>query len=191
MKKSLIFFTICIGTLTSAFSKNRDTKFLITAHKPDGIYLLDSTGKTLWKQNQINHPQGVDFAENGAIFCSELFGAKMINRDHSIAWEYKSKFQNPVAQVLENGRFLVGLEGVGKLAEINENGEIEKTVQLDSKNQQKHGQFRFCQKTETGTYLVPLTAEGLVKEYKADGSVVQILEILKTCSAIRLKMETR
>ena len=46
-------------------------------------------------------------------------------------------------------------------------------VQLATTEKTPHAQFRMCRKTPEGTYLVPFTAEGAVREYDHDGKVIR------------------
>lgn len=189
MNKGFLMGGILLGLLSGALAQGPD-KYLITAHHPNGIYLLDSGGKVTWKHTAIRHPQDVDIDKAGNIFCSEIPGAQLIAPDHSVLWKYSTPegTQNPVAQILADGRFLVGNEGPGNLLEIDESGKTLKEIPLVPTSTVSHGQFRFCQRTPQGTYLVPLTKDQTVKEYAADGSVACDFGQFKVpVSAIRLK----
>ncbi|MDF7824838.1 hypothetical protein P4B35_12505 [Pontiellaceae bacterium B12227] len=164
--------------------------FLFTSHKPDGIHKVDSSGKILWTYSDIRHPQDFDVDAEGNIFCSEIPGAKMISNDGKLLWRYDvpEGCQNPVAQFLGNGRFLIGNEGPGKLLEVDAGGETLTTIQLSPKDRRKHGQFRFCRKTPQGTYLAPMTADGTVHEVSNDGKILKDFGLFtQPVSAIRLK----
>ncbi len=164
-------------------------QYVITSHKPDTITRMDPDGTVTWQFTDIQHPQDFDIAPDGSIFCSQIPGAMLIKPDGTVAWTYDvpEGSQNPVAQFLENGRFLIGNEGPGQLAEINPSGAHLKTIQLSPVSDANHGQFRFARKTLEGTYLAPLTKDGLVHEYAEDGTIVQDFgKFTQPVSAIRL-----
>ncbi len=46
-------------------------------------------------------------------------------------------------------------------------------VKLETSVEEPHAQFRMCRKTPQGTYLVPFTAEGAVREYDREGTVIR------------------
>lgn len=186
MNKRWLISGIVLGALSGAMAQ----EYLISAHQPNGIYMLDAAGEISWKETNLPHPQDIDFAPAGAIFSSEKNGARLIGPDHELKWKYTAPAtcQNPVAQVLADGRYLVGNEGPGTLLEIDARGRTLTEIPLSPCSKGHHGQFRFCRKTPQGTYLGTLTNEGRVKEYQADGAVVCDFGAFKTpVSAIRLQ----
>ncbi|MCF7849487.1 MAG: PQQ-binding-like beta-propeller repeat protein, partial [Kiritimatiellales bacterium] len=163
--------------------------FMFTSHKPDSVTIIDETGNIKWQSTDIKHPQAAQVLPDGSVFSSQIPGAKMIGKDGKTKWEYSvpDGCQNPVAQVLGNGRFLVGNEGPCQLHEIDASGKVHKTIQLESSFTKSHGQFRLCRKTVQGNYLVPFTKEGAVREYDGDANVVRDFGAFDTpVSAIRL-----
>ncbi|MEX0320815.1 MAG: hypothetical protein AB3N63_01570 [Puniceicoccaceae bacterium] len=164
-------------------------QFVITSHRPDTITRMDADGMINWQFTDIDHPQDFDIATDGSIFCSQTSGAKLIKPDGSVAWTYEvpEGCENPVAQFLENGRLLIGNEGPGQLAEINPSGAHLKTIPLSPVSEVTHGQFRFARKTSEGTYLTPLTKDGMVHEYAEDGTILNDFGKFKQpVSAVRL-----
>ncbi len=170
--------------------------FLFTAHSNGGqVSLVNGSGEIVWTIN-AKHPQRADVSPDGkSIFISESHGAKMVDKQSKkILWEYvtpKVKWdgedaqkvkkgdtvwlENPVAQILGDGRFLVGNEGKSSLIEINSKGEELKRIVSESLRRVRHGEFRLASKTPAGTYLFPLLESSLLTEYDADGN--QILRI--------------
>lgn len=157
--------------------------------------MANDKGEILWTAS-ANHPQRADVSKDGkTVFISESHGAKMIDKEtKKVIWEYKTpktawtgkesnklkkgdmvKLENPVAQILGDGKYLVGNEGKSKLIEINDKGETLKEIVSESLNVVKHGEFRLASKTKEGTYLFPLLESSLLTEYDANGK--QILRI--------------
>ena len=149
---------------------------MISAHAPEQITVLDQDGKTLWsigEQEGVEHPQDAAVLDGGTVVFSVLHGAKAVRiSDKKELWSYTTPgdAQNPVAQPLDGGYFLVGNEGPCRLLEINAEGEVRKEVKVDDcPFKGTHGQFRFCRKTPEGTYLFPMVNAGLLREYDASG----------------------
>ena len=161
--------------LDRAEAETAAAAFLVSSHRPDALSFIDAGGKILRQITEVKHPQDVAELPDGRIFSSEISGAGMFDPEGKVLWQYRAPegSQNPVAQVLGEDRFLVGNEGPCRLREINSKGETLKMIQLTSSVDRNHGQFRFCRKTAEGTYLVPFTNEGAVREYDENGNVVR------------------
>ena len=153
-----------------------DRLILISSHAPDQIAIVDAAGRSVWsigEEEGVNHPQDAAVTDEGTVFFSVITGAKMVRlSDKRLLWSYSTPegTQNPVAQPLGEGRFLVGNEGPCRLLEIDAQGEIKRTIQVsDCPFSGSHGQFRFCRKTPEGTYLFPMINAQILREYDADG----------------------
>ncbi len=171
-------------------------KFLFTAHSDGGIVAIaDDNGKIHWSM-PARHPQRADISSDGKfIFISEIHGARMVDMaSKKTIWAYKCPtvtwsgvetkkikkgdkitLENPVAQILEKDRFLVGNEGRSTLLEINSKGEVLKEIKGESENVVKHGEIRLASKDEQGRYIFPMTASSLLTVYNSDGK--QLLRI--------------
>ena len=196
VKKSLIFVMISLaGVSANAYN------FLFTAHDKGVVAIANNKGKIFWSID-ANHPQRADMSEDGKfVFISELNGARMVEvATKKNVWTYtcpeivwngadsgkikkggKVQCQNPVAQILDKDRFLVGNEGKSMLLEIDSKGKTLKEIKTESLNPAFHGEFRLASKTKQGTYLIPLLGSSLLTEYDAAGK--QILRV-KTPSGV-------
>jgi hypothetical protein len=112
---------------------------------------------------------------NGNILTTHYQGVREVTRDRQIVWEFKTEKPNevPSCQPLPDGNVLIGIVGECRLIEVNRRGEIVHEVRLATTEKTPHAQFRMCRKTPEGTYLVPFTAEGAVREYDAEGRVLR------------------
>ncbi len=192
-------FYMCLLILSVGFPHARSYayNFLFTSHNKNEVAVVGAGAEIVWKCSAI-HPQRADMSKDGKfIFVSERNGAKMVDvKSKKALWKYqcpevswhgvetaklkkgdKVQLENPVAQILGEDRFLVGNEGLSVLLEINSKGEVLKSIKCESLNKVKHGEFRLASKTREGTYLIPMTASGLILEYAGDGR--QILRIKK------------
>jgi len=175
----------------TAFS---DRTVMISSHSPDQIAILDANGQTLWAigtEEGVVHPQDAAVTGDGNVFFSIINGAKMVRlSDKRLLWCYTTpgEAQNPVAQPLENGLFLVGNEGPCKLLEIDSQCNIKQEIQVnDCPFKGTHGQFRFCRKTPEGTYLFPMINAQVLREYDKNGKKLRDFPTTgMSVSAIRL-----
>lgn len=174
-----VILLVWLAAGTAAFAQENaagERLLMITSHAPDQVAVIDEKGETLWSlgpEDGVEHPQDAAVTKDGNLFFSVLTGAKMVRMsDKKLLWSYTAPegTQNPVAQPLGDGLFLVGNEGPCQLLEINAQSEVKRLIKVnDSPFQGVHGQFRFCRKTPDGTYLFPMINAGILREYDADG----------------------
>ena len=147
---------------------------LFSEHEHDRVAIMNRDGEVVWEY-PLPHPQDVWMLENGNILATHYQGVQEITRDKEVVWEYRTEQPNevPNCQPLPNGNVMIGVVGECRLIEVDRGGEIVHEVKLSTTEKKPHAQFRMCRKTVDGTYLVPFTAEGAVREYAADGSVVR------------------
>jgi len=98
-----------------------------------------------------------------------------LTRDRQIVWQYTVEAPNeiPTCQPLPDGNTLIGIVGECRLIEVDRKGTVLHQIALSTTEKTPHAQFRMCRKTPAGTYLVPFTAEGAVREITADGSILR------------------
>lgn len=148
--------------------------FLATSHSLKKIYIINEKGEMVWDYPAAN-PQDVWMLANGNILTTHIRGVQEVTRDRKIVWEFKVESPNevPTCQPLPDGNVLIGIVGECRLVEVNREGKIVHEVKLGTTEKNPHAQFRMCRKTPEGTYLVPFTAEGAVREYDAAGKVLR------------------
>ncbi|MBR5837480.1 MAG: hypothetical protein IKZ84_02965, partial [Victivallales bacterium] len=115
--------------------------------------------------------------------------AREVTQDKKTVWEYNVEAPNevPSVQPLPNGNTLVGVVGQCRLVEVDRQGREVRSIQLATTVKEPHAQFRMCRQTPQGTYLVPFTAEGALREYDAAGNVVRTFPRLSSpVCAVRL-----
>ncbi len=150
-------------------------KLLVAEHAHDRVVLMDEAGavKREWK---VPHPQDAWLLPSGNLITTHVRGVRELRPDSSLVWEYKVEAPNevPSLQMLPNGNALIGVVGLCRLLEVERpSGRIVHTVQLATSVAEPHAQFRMCRQTPEGTYLVPFTAEGIVREVDRDGKVLR------------------
>jgi hypothetical protein len=147
---------------------------LIAEHAHNRVALLDERGAVVWDY-AVPHPQDAWLLPNGNILTTYYQGVREVTREKQIVWEYKTEKPNeiPCCQPLPDGNVLIGIVGECRLIEVNRQGTIVREVRLATTEQKPHAQFRMCRKTPAGTYLVPFTAEGAVREFDATGKLLR------------------
>jgi hypothetical protein len=147
---------------------------LVTEHAHNRVALLDERGEVVWDYS-VPHPQDAWLLPNGNILTTWYQGVREVTREKQIVWEYKTEKPNeiPSCQPLPDGNVLIGIVGECRLIEVNRKGEIVHEVRLETTEKKPHAQFRMCRKTPAGTYLVPFTAEGAVREFDAAGKLLR------------------
>ncbi len=147
---------------------------LFSEHANNRVAIMNRSGDIVWEY-PVPHPQDVWMLENGNILTTYYQGVREVTRDKQVVWEYKTKKPNeiPNCQPLPNGNIMIGIVGECRLIEVNRQGEIAHQVQLSTTKETPHAQFRMCRKTPENTYLVPFTAEGAVREYDHEGTVIR------------------
>ena len=98
-----------------------------------------------------------------------------------VVWSYDASKQNgnegkPIEvhafQPLANGDIMIAESGIGRIIEINRDGEIQKQFKLSIDNPHPHTDTRLVRKLDSGNYLVCHERDGAVREYDKDGKVV-------------------
>ncbi len=146
-------FLITGGT-TAIISENNEIVWQVPGHSRDGFVLA-----------------------NGNVLVSIGRDAREYTRDGEVVWKYTLQAPNRelgTAVRLENGNTMVVERGTSpRLLEISKEGKVEVTVPLKPDTANAHMQTRMARKLANGNYLVPHLLGFAVKEYKADGEVVQ------------------
>jgi hypothetical protein len=147
---------------------------LFSEHEHNRVAIMNASGEIVWEYS-VPHPQDVWMLPNGNVLTTYYQGVREVTRDKKVVWEYTTEKPNeiPNCQPLSDGNVMIGIVGECRLIEVNGGGEVVHQVQLSTTEKTPHAQFRMCRKTPEGTYLVPFTAEGAVREYDADGKVIR------------------
>lgn len=187
MKNKLMLSLAVSCAASSAFGYD----FLFTAHSNGGLVAIgNDRGEILWS-TPASHPQNADISPDGKrVFFSTIGGATMMDMtSKKVLWRYecptiewdgvetkklkkgdKVKLQNPVAQILPDGRFLVGNEGKSRLLEIDAGGSVLKEIRGETLNRVNHGEFRLATKTADGKYIFPMLSSSLLTVYDSQGN---------------------
>lgn len=103
-----------------------------------------------------------------------------------VIWTYNAAEQNGNAgknievhafQPLENGNIMIAESGVGRIIEVDRQGNLKKQIQLKINNPHPHTDTRLARKLDNGHYLACHEGDGTVREYDRNGNVVWDYEV--------------
>lgn len=112
---------------------------------------------------------------DGNIAFSYKQGARLVNLDHNIIWDYPVTEKGECHSItnLENGGFLLAISGQPAfLIELDKYGQEQRKVPFDGITANLHGQFRQVIKSRSDTYLIPLLAGKKIIEINRQGTQI-------------------
>jgi len=138
------------------------------------IHILNKAGDIVW-QVPAERPQDVWVLPNGNILFSHLRGATEVTRAKEVVWTYKVPNTSEVhaCQPLPNGSVMIAESGPMQILEVDSQGQVIKTVKLQSDETNSHRQMRCVRKLPSGNYLVGQYFDAVVREYGPDGRIIK------------------
>ena len=117
---------------------------------------------------------------NGNVLLAYTDRVVEVTREKQVVFTYQRSKENKeigTTERLANGNTLITEEGVKpRLFEVNPQGEVVVDFPLQPETDNAHMQTRMARKLKSGNYLVPHLLAFAIKEYRADGQVVQTLK---------------
>lgn len=117
---------------------------------------------------------------NGNVLLAYTDRVVEVTREKQVVFTYQRSKENKeigTTERLANGNTLITEEGVKpRLMEVNPQGEVVVDFPLQPETDNAHMQTRMARKLKNGNYLVPHLLAFAIKEYRADGQVVQTLK---------------
>lgn len=171
MKKILISFGLLVATMLSA----QESYLLVGGSGWNKIALIEkSSADIVWTHDlgPAEENNAVAAAPNGHILYSYKNGAKLIDLNHNVLWDYPAPKGTELftATNLPGGGFLLGYCGhPARLIELNAKGAVKNEVEFETGIPSVHGQFRQAIKSKKGTYIVPLMGKSAVVELDKQG----------------------
>ena len=154
----------------------RKYTFLFTEHFNNRVAICNDNGEIEW-EFKCEHPQSAWLLPDGKRVLTSSKSKAMIIRikDKKILWNYQVDSPNeiPYVQPIKHGHFVVGVEGKNTFYEFNKKGKLVNETKVDIYAQQVHGTFRFVQRTQRNTYIIPVTAENQFREVDLNGTVIR------------------
>jgi len=175
MKKQIIFFAL----LLFCCSCSKKEKLLIGGSGWQQIAIVDkASGEVEWKHdlNRGEECNKVEMTPKGRILYAYKQGAKLIDRDHQVIWDFKVNEREELhfATCQKSGGFLVAICGnPARIVELDQNGTPVKELKFDTEISNIHGQFRQILKTPQKTYLIPFMGNNKTVEMDENGRFIK------------------
>lgn len=193
MTRILLLALGCLGFLLGNAQTSQSHRFIASGHGFQKIVIVNESKEIEWEYAVDGQCNDLSMLSDSTILFSCVSGAKLINLDKEVLWEYKGEEGTEIqsASPLKNGTFLVMQNGnPAKLLEISRASTIEKELVIPTNTSKPHGQFRNVRKTNKGTYLIGYFHGGKVCEFDGRGKLIQTFKIpdnANVYSAVRLK----
>ncbi len=185
-KRILACLTILI-LAGSTLAGRADAQHRLITQGNQRLAIVGRDGQVEWEM-----PWGgihdVHVLKNGHVMVQQG-AAKVVELDpatRQIVWTYDAaaaranqgrKVEVHAFQPLDDDRILIAESGPARLIEINRQGEVLHEVRLRVDHPHPHTDTRLVRKLAQGTYLVCHEADGCVREYQADGTVIWEYEV--------------
>ncbi len=176
MKKILIALMALVVTSANA------QQYLVSGCKTNKVAVINRDGDILW-QSPVKGADSNDseVTREGNILYAYKFGAKLINRNHEVIWDFPVTFPNEdlnTATQLDNGNYLIAYCGhPAHIIELDASGKILSDITYDTGVAKVHNQFRQMCKSSRNTYLLPIMPKGIVVELSESGEVLRKVKI--------------
>lgn len=169
----LIVAVFCLGNPTAA--KN---KILVAGSGNANIVLIDKESRKVEWSHQLDRGQecnSVAMTSDGNIIYSHRTGAKIVDWNHQVIWNYEVLPTQELQSVslLNKGGYLLGICGTPALfIEIDNNGKEVNRMTLDLEIKRPHSQFRQVRQLKNQNYLIPVMSKKRVIEVTRQGDIV-------------------
>ena len=161
---------------------------IVPIHARD-VLLQGKDKLVLWQDGKIawEMPWGaihdLHQSEDGLIYVQkdmrEVCGIDPAKKE--VVWRYDASKSNGnegkrmevhAFQPLGGGKMMVAESGIGRIIEVNQDGELLKELKLKIDRPDAHRDTRLARKLENGHYLVCHEGDGTVREYDGNGTLV-------------------
>ncbi|RMF44949.1 MAG: hypothetical protein D6753_01295 [Planctomycetota bacterium] len=156
-------------------------RFIAADSSQHRIALIDEGGETEW-EFQIGPLHDLHFLPSGNVLFQTSW-TKLIEVDprtgktvwtHDVAADRaggSGRIEVHAFQRLSDGGTMIAASGARRIIELAGTGEVARTILLRVAHPHPHHDTRLVRKLPSGNYLVCHEADGVVREYRGDGSV--------------------
>lgn len=169
----LMIAVFCLNQYTAA--KN---KILVAGSGNGNIILIDKeSGSVEWshKLEKGQECNSVAMTPDGNIIYSHRTGARIVDWNHKLIWEYTVLPNQELQSVtlLNKGGYLLGICGTpAQFIEIDNKGKEVNRVELDLEIKHPHSQFRQIRQLKNQNYLIPVLSKKKIVEVNPQGKKV-------------------
>jgi hypothetical protein len=174
MKKQIFLFLALICLCCSSCKKE---KIAIAGIGWQEIAIVDKkSGNIEWRHelDKDYECNDIEVTPEGNILFAYSKGARLINRNHEVIWDYKAKENEEIhsASCLRDGGFLIAVCGEpSRIVELDYNGNVTKEISFKTYIFNISNQFRQIAKAEDGSYYVPLIEKQKVLRISPEGDI--------------------
>jgi sugar lactone lactonase YvrE len=190
MLKQIIILTNLLITI-GVFGQDVKHRFIASGSGMKEIVIVDEDGNIKWSYPSGKECNDVSMLSDSTILFSCRTGARLVNLNKEILWEYTGEPNTEVqsASMLKNGRILIIQNGTpAKLMEINRKGKVKKLLEIPTTKEKPHAQFRNIRKTKDGTYIIGYFSENKVCEFDKSGKIIRTIPMKGNAfSSVRLE----
>lgn len=179
-------------TLFSFSRKYNKEKLLIAGCGWNKVAVVDKqTGCLDWEHllGKGEDCNDIELTKERNILYAYTSGARLITPSQQIIWDYKVKFREEelfTATQLPSGGYLLAICGhPARIVELDNQGKLLKEIRFETGIKRVHNQFRQIEKTERGTYLIPLFATGCLIEIDTNGNIINQIQIGGTLFSVK------
>lgn len=174
--KRIILLILTVFSI--GFHSAAKNKILVAGSGNTNILLIDKeTGNIDW-----SHPlekgeecNSVALTPDGNVIYSYSKGAKIVNFNHDVIWNFNvsDKQELQSVSVLKRGGFLLGICGTpSQLLEVDSKGKVTNKIEFDLNIEHPHAQFRQIRQSKNNNYLVPVMSSKKLIELNAQGQTI-------------------
>lgn len=165
---ALVLIMMC---LSPAFAGGH--RFACADYTQGKVFIVNDDGKVEWE-----HPapscNELWALPNGNLLFTTGHGVKEVTREKKVVFSYESESEIYACQRLANGNTFIGECNSGRLLEVGPSGKLVKEIRLLPEGKSGgHAYMRNARRLANGHYLVAHYGEQVVREYDADGKMVQ------------------
>ena len=174
MKKQIIFLAVLL--LCCACTKKE--KLIIGGSGWQHIAIIDKeSGKIEWQHDLMPEEEcnKVEVTPKGYILYAYKQGAKLIDRNHQVIWDYKANEGEELHYAsYSDGNYVLAICGMpARIVELDNSGSQVKEIKFQTGIPNVKDQFRQIQKTTENTYLIPLTGKYKISEMDENGRFIR------------------
>ncbi len=154
----------------------------VIAADQGSVVRFDKQGDVVWKSERLGQVHRIQQLDNGNVLTQQGWQRVIeINPENEIVWQYNSGINNGneakqvevhAFQRLDNGMTMIVENGVGRIIEVDQRGEIQHEIAYQVSEPNAHRDVRQAHKLESGNYLVCHEGDGRVVEYDPQGAIV-------------------
>ena len=177
-KQHLVYFGILLFTLlpvTLFGQENSKIKHSFFIAGPQFTGIINEAGEEIWDSEKTGARDGY-VLENGNVLICWANEVKEFDSNKNVVFQYsrtEESMELGTAVRLPNGNTMITESGTEpRIVEVSSEGKVIKSVPIKPETDNIHMQTRMARKLENGNYLAPHLLAFAVKEYNAEGEVV-------------------